>query len=304
MAMLFVTRLAGGMLLLWTLLLLGPGGLAQDGATERDFIRQDFRGHILNTQLFQFTSPKAHTLIVEEAEGLRIGLPGTEINPSATGILLKPVVQGDCEITTSYELLRADRPLKGRAVGVTLYVKTPSDEAIQLGHLHRPDGPSYSCDRYTWDAEKKRRSFGNRFPTEVRSGKLRLVRRGPLVTCLVAPEDQNEFQELQRFDLGTEDLVYVRVAAENAKSADPVEVRIRDFEVRALEVPLALSPEGPRRWPFMLALVSFALVVLAGSGCAWWLRRWKHSRLSLRERTSFCGAKDDNALNPEPTHGP
>lgn len=281
--MFFLRKWCWGTLLLSFWLLVRTEGPAQDVRQEKQVLRQDFRGQKVDPQLFELIG--LHNHIHEEPEGLRIVLSGEEDRQPETGIVFRPTIKGDCEIIVSYDLLRADRPQKGRAVGVTLYIRTPSNDAVQLTHFYRsssPDGLSFSCDRFLANAEGKRQSFGNRFPTEARSGKFRMKRQGAEVTCLVAADDQEMFRELFRFHLGTEDIVYARAAADTAKSADPVEVRIRDFEVRATEILNVPSRTDqtptrlPARWPLRLAILGFLLLLLAGVVWSRWNKPTGH----------------------------
>jgi hypothetical protein len=252
-------------------------------------LRQDFRGSKVNEKLFRFTSPSASRQMKVEPEGLRITLPGDEPNPSPTGIIPRCRIRGDCEITLAYELLRADKPLKGSGVGVSLYLTTDtsSREAVMLTRSNRQRGNLYTCDRMTTNGEGKRQFINRIVLTETRRGQLRLVRRGAMVTCLVAEDASDEFRELHQYELGTEEIVQVRAAADNGKTMCPLEVRFHTFEVRAQELadePAPLPPPvqptaGPSElssstWQWPLAAVQAGFAVCLVTAGAWiWRRR-------------------------------
>src|SRR6185437_2288898 len=128
----------------------------------------------------------------------------------------------------------------GYGLGVSLYIMTwPSKEAVMLSNFYDTEGHAYVCHRNT-GPDNARKYHSERYPTEARSGKLRLVRRGANVSCQVAEGDR-AFRELRQFELGLEFLSLVRVAADTSNSGDPVEVRIHDYEIRPLEVDQAVS---------------------------------------------------------------
>jgi hypothetical protein len=224
----------------------GAGGTTQDGQKELKRFRQDFRGRNVNAAFFLFTGPNARQLLQTEPAGLRVSLPADNTTkPQPTGLVTKFRVQGDCEITLAYELLEADRPARGPGVGVTLYVvtDTPTKETVLLGRVHQGDGHHYICSRATTDAAGKRRFSTRPYPTEARSGQLRLVRRGAVVSYQVAEDNKNEFRELQQLELGTEDLVTIRAAADPGQLGSRVDVRIPEFEIRAQNVPEVTGDE-------------------------------------------------------------
>jgi serine/threonine protein kinase len=267
------------------LLLAGAGDPTPPADKEWKVFRQDFRGQTVNDRFWNYAPPDAEQQIKEEAEGLRIRLPEGDGGDRwrAIGLLTRFRVHGDCEITLSYELLRADRPLGGKsyaAVGVSLaaVADTPGKEKALLARFHRVDGPLYLCQKIFTDAEQKRQYSTRVFPTEARSGRLRLVRRGDTFTCLVADAGAGEFRELHQFQLVRTDLANVGVAAET--QSNPVDVRIRDFEVRAEDLPTLEEPAPhasdvaprPARKGWLAAAVLLGLAGTVVLGVFVWLR--------------------------------
>jgi serine/threonine protein kinase/predicted RNA-binding Zn-ribbon protein involved in translation (DUF1610 family) len=262
--------------------LAGAGDPTPKADKEWKVFRQDFRGQKINDRFWTYEPPDAEQQIKEEAEGLRISTPGGDGQDRwrILGLSTRFPVRRDCEITVSYELLRADKPPAGKAyaaVGVSLaaVTDTPGRETALLARFHRADGQLYLCQKIFTDADGKRQYPTRVFPTEARSGKLRLVRRGDTFTYLVAEGDADEFRELHQFKLASTDLASVRVAAETQSAVD---VRIRDFEVRAQGLPteepaLAAAdvPRKPAGEGWLAAAVILGLVSTAGIALGVWL---------------------------------
>ncbi len=210
--------------------------------------RQDFRNRPIDEQSLKYEPASAARHVQVEAEGLRISLPGEQVNRQPTGFKTRFRVQGDFDVVVSYELLQADRPSKGPGIGVTLYLvcDNPAKDALMLGRVNRKEDNGYNCNKMFKDANGKRHFLNEPVASQSRSGKLRLVRRGSVVTFLVAEEGFEAFRKLCEREL-SDDLAYVRVAGD-AGNADspPLEVRIVDFEVRGEQAPLAPLAPGDR----------------------------------------------------------
>jgi hypothetical protein len=106
-----------------------------------------------------------------------------------------------------------------------------------------------------------------------RSGKLRLVRQGSIFTFLVAERDNASFRELYRYETGKEDITFIQAGAENISSDTPVEVRLGDLEIKAVN-PIekawldpkatASTAEGPPRYkdrPWLKVTTLVGLVI-------------------------------------------
>jgi predicted Zn finger-like uncharacterized protein len=221
------------------LLLLGalcgaPAAVAQGGGPRKRLFYQDFRGRPLDENEVRLEGPDAQDQVKVEPEGLRIRLPGKTPKPSATGVSAVPRFDGDCCITMTYELLRAEAQ-QGTVAGVQLYAMalTPTSESVMLARFNWPNGKKvYICQRSRTGPDGKRQHFPVTFPATTDAGQLRLVRRGDQVLLLAAEQPGGEFRELRKFDFSAEDLTFVRVAADNGSSDNVLDVRIQDFEVR------------------------------------------------------------------------
>jgi hypothetical protein len=279
------------LVLVVSLLAAAPALAQQDGMN----FRIDFRGQKINRDLFALTGPNAREQMFEEPEGLRIVLPAEGDTQGPTGLVTRFKIRGDFEITTSYEILRADKPASvaySAGAGLYLYTETPTREAINFGRYHMITGQKYLMMR-NFDLEKGKRQFHSwTAPAEAAKGKLRLARKGKAIRYLAAEGDGDEFKELKKIVWGEYDIFSARMAAEAGTSATPVEVRFFDLSIRSGDagaVAAVADGKGPaapkdaqvlpavadvappassRRW--ILWLVAGLVVVgLVGSGGVW-----------------------------------
>jgi predicted RNA-binding Zn-ribbon protein involved in translation (DUF1610 family) len=264
-------------------LLLGAGGPPPQNPAPGEFYLDFRRGELPPEPQILWTGRDGDEVIVPEDRGLRITLPPNRKRPDPVGVVINVPVAGNFTITTGFELLRTDRPRTGAGVGYELYImaNTPGREAIALKRSKQPDDQDvFACSLMTTDEQGKRHYRSNPFPASAAAGRLRLSRSGSEVTCWAADGDTAELQELCRFDLGAEDLRYVRLCAHPGNSTDPLDIRIVDVRV-STNVPLpasdlapAAAPAGGMRKGIALALALglvgvFALAVLA----VWHLRQ-------------------------------
>jgi RNA polymerase sigma factor (sigma-70 family) len=210
---------------------------ASDFPTLPLIFRQDFLGTKVNLDFLKYTAKNPQKWIVPEAEGLRISPPETIPRPGPTGVSTNFRLKGDFDVIASYEILEAEIGGAGNPIGVSLWLTTdtPTEDAIMLARFNRQDGPFYTCSGIMTTPLGKKRQYppGKLTFSEVMAGQLRLVRQGKVVRYLVAEEGAAGFQELRRIDLGTDDVLYVRLAVDPGnKESPPVVARLRAIEVR------------------------------------------------------------------------
>jgi serine/threonine protein kinase len=222
--------------------LLGAGGPPPQNSAGGE-VTIDFRGgNVPPPPLTAWTGRDGDEVIEPEEKGLHITLPVNRRRTEPVGLVVNGPVAGNFTITTGFELVRADRPRTGAGVGYELYITTnsPGREAIALARTKQSDDQDvFACSRMTTDPQGKRQYTTHVFPASAAAGRLRLTRSGPEVTCWAADGAAAELQELCRFDLGVEDLKYVRLCAHPGQSAEPVDIRILDVRIGA-----DVSPPG------------------------------------------------------------
>ena len=195
--------------------------------------RHDFRGAKINREFLKLATKDSPNRYVQEPEGLRVTPPVVVPRGGPSGVSTTFRLRGDFDVIASYEILQAEIPDIGGPIGVTLYVTTdtPTLDAVMLSRVNRKDGSYYTCSGKMNTPIGQPRVFpppSKMVLTDIRSGQLRLVRQGPTVRFLVADEGADGFHELNRLDLGGEDVLYVRLAVDPGnKDSPPVIGRLR-----------------------------------------------------------------------------
>jgi hypothetical protein len=262
------------------------------GATEAraEEIYQDFRGKDVDERLFRLHGPDAALRIKVEPQGMRITMP-PEPKTTTVGIAASAAAKGDFEITVGYEIIHAERPKKGGGIGLEMYLRTntaPTQEAICFYRLTRPkEGEVYVCDKKT-NVDGERKTTRNYFPTDSKSGRLLLARKGTEVTFSAA-EGAGSPQELCRYEWGEWD-VYPSVRAWG--SHYPVDLRLNEIRIRDQTEPAPVvnaespAPVPPVRRGWLLAGL-FSALVLAGGGLWAWRRMAARGSASAGDSISF-----------------
>jgi hypothetical protein len=238
--------------------------------------KQSFLGQGIDGKLFRTTGNRR--TLRPEAEGLRITLNAARSSKLPCGLVPRVGVHGDFEITMGFHVLQIDRATKGSGAGVSIYIATtsPRQDAATLARQVRADGTHiWAVHRATTPPGGRREHHGNIFPTDALSGRLRLVRRGPMLSYLVAGSGNNEFRELFQSELGEDDLGTVRFAAGNDGGTTTVDVRITGVGIRADDLGAARRVVEPEGWSPWL-LTPLLVPPLAAGG--WWLWRRRERR--------------------------
>ena len=229
-----------------------------------------------------------------EKEGLRITFPPKRENPDRVGVQLKDRIKGDFEITATYEILKGTQPTEGSGVGVELFVATgtPIKEELGVFRVARVnEGEVHMTARTTMDEGKPRYHAPQHFPSDCKSGRLKITRVGSEATLWAAEGDSKVFLELGREELGPEDVTLVRLNAYPGHRQNELDVRIKDLRVRGLRpneaaaLPSAtpvtepLKQEGRKGW-LAVMLGGFALSMLVAMALLGllFLRRRKGSK--------------------------
>ncbi len=211
---------------------------------------QDLRDSWRPAPPWRLVGPDADKMAKPEAAGLRITLSEKRRQTDAVGLQLDARIKGNVEITAGYEILHSGEA-KGHGVGFELFVctDTPTNECLGLLRAARVnEGEVYLSSRITTQ-NGKRQYYHGHTPTNSKSGKLRLTRVGKEATLSAADGDAGAFQELRRYDLGTEDLTMVRLSAYTGHAANSVDVLIKDLRIHTLNATEAKSQESPRDAP-------------------------------------------------------
>jgi hypothetical protein len=183
-------------------------------------------------------------------------------------------------------------PTKGNGVGVALSV-SPNAQRVKAGKVGRfvwkkQDANVVLAEIYHKDVAD---SLNQQIvPSEAKSGKLRLVRKGAMLHYSYAEGASDEFQELLVSQFGAEDIGEIFFVANNNTNLTPVDVRLLSLEIRRPEPPLAVftppAPESnsapaPGRLQGLLVFLSLTFVIVLGAA-GWYLWR-RNSRPKRRQ---------------------
>jgi serine/threonine protein kinase len=223
-----------------------------------------------------------------EPEGLRLTLPeGHPGKRMGTGLSSTFGIKGDFEITMSFEVLHEPKPAdagEGTCGYLWVDLDTPALNRALLArsmhedrmfglwfHLTDPGGG-----KPEWDESRQ-------FPTQAMKGRLRLVRKGQLISHYAAEETSDTFKPLFEHPFGTEDVRAVRLGGLTGGTRASLDFRIIDLRIRTqgfVDLPETVAQAGSAPgggWLFMgLVLVAVLTGPLA-------LVLWRSARRRRRE---------------------
>ncbi len=212
---------------------------------------QDFRGVDLDLRTMARVGGYSEQFVRPHRDGLRVRIPGGGNNPEPVGVAPRCRVRGDFEITVSYTIVNADKPVRGYGVAATLWVETdtPTREAVTIERGIIPkEGERFTSTRVSGPAHARKYDV-RRASAKSRSGKLRMERVGSKVTTSFA-DGEKPFRVLRTVELGTQDLTLVRLGAETGMSDHSVEILLTELTIRAQALPgLRVSKPAPSGSP-------------------------------------------------------
>ena len=261
-----------GRLALW-IFLVGLAGL-------KDEYHQSFRQASFDYRTLRFEEQGTSRYAKATPEGLSVEMPASEKRQPYVWIRPHFTLRGDFEITAAFRILDAPPTPKGKHTGASLdisqaqtgrgvslawYSKTRSQSAFRTGiSTGGPDGET--ADQFEF------------YPTESRSGKLRLSRQGRSLSLAVAEDNDEAFREIRQINFGAGDIEKIRLGVDPGDSAVGIIVLWQDFTVRAERIFPFEDPKtaNNRRWTFLCLT---AAVLVAGL-LATSIRIWHRGRIS------------------------
>ncbi len=177
--------------------------------------------------------PGAESVVQTDAQGLRITPPLSENQTQGWGVAGNFPLIGDFEVTASYELKTADRPTKGVGSGVALNVVLDQarNKFAKVGRFALVNGQQvYVAEG--WTKKNSPPDYHSQMKaTASRSGKLRLRREGAVLYFLAADGTEDDFQEIQKFEFGADDLAIVRFVANTNSSPTALDAVLTEFTI-------------------------------------------------------------------------
>jgi hypothetical protein len=235
--------------------------------------------------------PDADQSVQFQPEGLRITLPPGYTGPPGwnkerpdTGIVIPLAVKGDFEITVKFEILKEpDRVDAGYPqTRLTLDVSVDRESHVEATISRRVSRWS-GTEFLAWARQKEDghdRSKFKEFSTRAKSGRLRLVRTGSIVSYYAAEGPDDLYTLLQQFPFSPNSLENIRIVASTGGPKAALDVRFTDLHVRAESLNIVSDPpilpvQGKGSSLVVFAGVFMSIVVL-GTFLAVW--RHRHAR--------------------------
>jgi hypothetical protein len=247
---------------------------------------QSFQGQA-KPERWDYTGPFADRCVHFERTGLRIALPtGWKNERGSTGLNLPATVQGNFEITATFELLDAPEPADAghpaTRISLGIYKNTQRANVATVSRIiSSSSGDVFvAWQSLSSDVAGKSERFGNG-TTDAKVGRLRLVRDGGDLYYCIAEGPGGEFHTLRKFAFGSEDLKDIRLIGSTGGEKALVDVRFTDLLIRADGLPDLAAPRDDavpggevaqpappsRAWMAATAIIGGAVFVflLAGS---------------------------------------
>jgi predicted Zn finger-like uncharacterized protein len=214
---------------------------------------QDFRGGDPNNPNLRFVRD-GH--IGWEPEGARITMPSGQGKIPTTGVAAQFRIKGDFEITTTFEILKAEKPTEGYGVGVSIYAAIDSDagNAVSLARrVGNKGGVNFLSDRMTPNPAKGQPDHYVRTkPSKASIGKLRVQRAGSMVRFLYSDGEKADFAPIYQdnkkcleIEFGAGEIRYFQIGGDAGDSEAALDARLLDLTVEAEELPgLAEAPKA------------------------------------------------------------
>lgn len=214
--------------------LLAP--LAADASAREIYF--SFSGEQFDNELLVPLGSGTVRLLEPQSDGLLFNLP-TGYQLTAVGVSPRFQIQGDFEIIASYEVPAWKNPEAGYGMGPGLYLKMHDEKesAVSIGRLLRPKQKHVFNATLSTTEDSKRKHDVKLFDAKTDSGKLKLVRKGSLLTFSVMDGPDGAFRELREVELGTADVDLLRLGAQQSDIKTPVKVLWKDLSIQAESFP-------------------------------------------------------------------
>jgi hypothetical protein len=275
------------------LYLTGPARAADLLPPKADYAQEYFHSFKGNAE-----RPAGWALHGTEAEEcVRFQADGLRLTPRSWGVGTRCGfgVKGDFEITLAFEILKEPTAQEAGApatrLSIVIWKATPRENAATINlSVGGKDGLNFVSWQSVWNEEMRRTVPQiNSFPTQARSGKLRLVRFGPHLYFGFTEGLDGDFKYRAQYDFGPEDLREVRIVAVPEDETVSFDARVLEVRIRANGLPtppagaqaktdVATARETPkarsRGWLKAAVLLSLLLAVALGG--------WLYLRLARR----------------------
>ncbi|HTU21751.1 MAG TPA: protein kinase [Gemmataceae bacterium] len=204
------------------------------------------KGKPKDRSLFGLFGPDAEQRVRFEPAGLRITLPPDDPKDRPdTGVTLATTIRGDFEIAVRFEILQETKPNAAAPLQTSFALNVVADDPEgEVATLRRQSGIRegslfLACKRRKNGASGKQvepAGLPITLPTMAKSGQLRLVRSGSVLSCYVAEGGDGPLTFLKRYPFSDKDVKEIRVTADAGHGA-AFDVRVTDLHLGADSLP-------------------------------------------------------------------
>lgn len=205
---------------------------------------QPFRGKPDDMQRYVFRGQNALDYLTFEPDGLRIKLPpGYPEQRPSIGLALVSTVQGNFEITVRFELLKEPDPEDAGnfatrvSLGVLLDTPERHEAAVSRRMIARGKTQFFTFLLMERGAIGKVQPILHTVPTEAKTGRLRLVRNGSVISCLASEGANEDFILLKEYPFSPLDLKQVFLHTSTGGPRADLDVRVSDLRIVADSLP-------------------------------------------------------------------
>jgi hypothetical protein len=242
-------------------------------------LHRSFKGLTAKPDDFDFFGPDSENCVHFEPQGLRIKTsPEFGSDHGSTGIVYKTLIKGDFEITTDFGILREPTPLEIDSHHTRFTLDVVLDNSDELVALSRrvarwwQGGTQFGA--YTRTTDRRTNQPKERFETfltKAKTGRLRIARKGAVVSFEVVEGSGDEFRRLEQVPFDTGDVGEVRLVEGGGGPHGWLDARVTELTIRADALPAA-STRSSRRIPMLAVGVVAAVMALLGIR-VWYNRR-------------------------------
>ena len=271
-------------------LLLSAGNTEEKQPATKATYSQSFMKEPEDKLRYSFIGRNAANHITFEPEGLRIKLPpGHPDQRPSTGLAMVSTVRGNFEITARFELLKEPEPEEAGkfatrlTMGVLLDTPERNEVAISRRMIAKGRTQFFTFWLMEQGAKGKVQPKLQTLPTEARSGRLRLVRTGAVISCFAAEGVNEDFLLVEEYPFSPQDVKQVFFHTSTGGPDASLDMRISDLHIIADALPdldgTRPPPPGSKKWLVAALIVNFLLLLAAvGGACVLYLlkRRKAH----------------------------
>lgn len=191
-----------------------------------------------------FDANKLNKFMQSTPEGLLFSLPAGREPSEQVGIESLPVIRGDFEALVGFKIRKIERvelPEGWKTPGVDLTVRLDSgmDERVYLERrlqAERDGGHGFLAARAVSVVPGQPAYSSRRTPTKEISGRMKIIRRGSVVSYLAAAESSNDWALIEQVVASPNEATTVSINVRSFHVNSPVEVLLTDWSIRAADV--------------------------------------------------------------------